>query len=89
MDNSFVLYLGRHTLETALLLAAPILLTCMVVGVVVTLLQAVTSIRDMTLTIVPKLLAVGIVTLMCGSWMLQLILKFANEIFGHIQNIGH
>jgi len=89
MGNSFVLYLGRHTLETALLLAAPILLTCMVVGVVVTLLQAVTSIRDMTLTIVPKLLAVGIVTLICGSWMLQVLLRFANEIFGHIQNVGH
>ena len=89
MDSSFVLYLGRHTLETALFLAAPILVTCIVVGVVVTLLQAVTSIRDMTLTIVPKLLAVGIVTLMCGGWMLQLILRFTNEIFGHIQNIGH
>ncbi len=89
MDSSFILYLGRHTLETALFLAAPILVTCIVVGVVVTLLQAVTSIRDMTLTIVPKLLAVGIVTLMCGGWMLQLILRFANEIFGHIQNIGH
>ena len=89
MDSSFVLYLGRHTLETALLLAAPILLTCMVVGVVVTLLQAVTSIRDMTLTIVPKLLAVGVVMLIFGSWMLGVMLKFTNEIFGHIQDIGH
>jgi flagellar biosynthetic protein FliQ len=89
MDTSFVLYLGRHTLETALLLSAPILLTCMVVGVVVTLLQAVTSIRDMTLTIVPKLLAVGVVILIFGGWMLQIILKFSNEIFGHIQHIGH
>jgi len=88
MDSSFALYLGRHTLETVLLLAAPILLTCVVVGVTVTLLQAVTSIRDMTLTIVPKLLAVGAVTLLFGSWMLQMVLRFANEIFGHIQNIG-
>ena len=89
MDTSFVLYMGRHTLETALLLSAPILLTCMIVGVVVTLLQAVTSIRDMTLTIVPKLLAVGVVILIFSSWMLQVILKFANEIFGHVQTIGH
>jgi flagellar biosynthetic protein FliQ len=89
MDSSFVLYLGRYTLETVLLLAAPILLTCMVVGVTVTLLQAVTSIRDMTLTIVPKLLAVVAVTLLFGSWMLQVTLRFANDIFGHIQNIGH
>ena len=89
MDSSFALFLGRRTLETTLLLAAPILLTCMIVGVVVTLLQAVTSIRDMTLTIVPKLLAVGVIILVSGSWMLQVILKFTNEIFGHIQNIGH
>ena len=89
MDSSFVLFLGRRTLETALFLAAPIMVTCIVVGVVVTLLQAVTSIRDMTLTIVPKLLAVGIVTLFCGGWMLQVVLRFTNEIFGHIQNIGH
>jgi flagellar biosynthetic protein FliQ len=89
MDSSFVLYLGRHTLETALIIAAPILLTCIVVGVVVTLLQAVTSIRDMTLTIVPKILAVGLVVLMCGGWILDVILKFTSEIFGHIQNIGH
>ncbi len=88
MNNSFILYLGRHTLETALLVSAPILLTCLVVGVVVTLLQAVTSIRDMTLTIVPKLLAVGVVMLMTGGWCLAVILKFTNEIFGHIQTIG-
>ncbi len=59
MDSSFALYLGRHTLETALLLAAPILVVCLVVGIVVTLFQAVTSIRDTTLTIIPKLLALG------------------------------
>jgi flagellar biosynthetic protein FliQ len=89
MGSSFALYLGRHTLETALLLAGPILLTCMVVGVVVTLLQAVTSIRDMTLTIVPKLLAVGVVILLLGGWSLGILIRFANEIFAHIQNIGH
>ena len=89
MDAGFVLYLGRHTLETALLVAAPILLTCMIVGIVITLFQAVTSIRDMTITIVPKLLAVGAVTLIFGSWMLQVLLRFTNEIFAYIQNIGH
>jgi flagellar biosynthetic protein FliQ len=89
MDSSFALYLGRHTLETALMLAAPILVTCMLVGITVTLLQAVTSIRDMTLTIVPKLLAVGVVVLLFGSWMLQVALRFTTEIFAHIQNIGY
>jgi flagellar biosynthetic protein FliQ len=89
MDSSFSLYIGRHTLETALLLSAPILLTCVVVGVAITLLQAVTSIRDMTLTIVPKLLAVGVVMLLAGGWMLEVALRFTAEMFAYIQNIGH
>jgi len=89
MDSSFVLYLGRHTLETALVLSAPILVTCMVVGVIITLVQAVTSIRDMTLTIVPKLLAVGAVTLLFGGWTLQIMLRFTTEIFAHMQNVMH
>ena len=88
MDNSFVLYLGRQALETSLLLATPILVTCMVVGVVITLFQAVTSIRDMTLTIVPKLIAVGVVTILFGSWMLGIMLRFTTNIFAYIENIG-
>jgi len=88
MDSTFILYLGRHTLETALLLSAPILLTCMIVGFTVTLFQAVTSIRDVTLTIVPKLLAVCGVTLLFSNWMTQVIVKFTNEIFVYVQGIG-
>ena len=89
MDSGFVIYLGRHTLETSLLLAAPILLTCLIVGLIITLLQAVTALRDMTITIVPKLLAVGAVALIFGNWMLQVLLRFTNEIFGYMQNVGH
>jgi flagellar biosynthesis protein FliQ len=89
MDNNFVLYLGRHTLETALLLSAPILITCLAVGVIITILQAVTSIRDMTLTVVPKLLAVGAVMLLFGNWMLQVTLRFTSDIFTQIQNVIH
>ena len=89
MDSDFALYLGRHTLETALLVSAPILLTCMIVGVVITLFQAITSIRDMSLTIVPKLLAVGVILLIFGGWMLQVVMRFSNEMFSHIEHIGH
>lgn len=89
MDSSITLYLARHTLETALIVSAPILVTCIVVGVTVTLFQAVTSIRDMTLTIVPKLFAIGFVTLLFGGWMLSLMIRFTYEIFAQIQSIGH
>jgi flagellar biosynthetic protein FliQ len=89
MDSSLVIYLGRHTLETALLLSAPVLAACVLVGLIIAILQAVTSIRDMTLTIVPKLLAVGLVILFFGGWMLQLTLRFTMEVFGYIQKVGH
>lgn len=88
MDSSFALYIGRHTLETALLVSAPILITCVVVGVAVTLFQAVTSMRDMTLTIIPKLLALGVVMLIFSGWMLQVMLRFTLEIFALIQTLG-
>jgi flagellar biosynthetic protein FliQ len=64
------------------------MITCLVVGVAVTLIQAVTAIRDMTLAIVPKLLAMGVVGLLFGNWMLQVMLRFFVEIFGYIENIG-
>ena len=89
MNSAFILYLGRHTLETALLLSAPVLLTCMIVGVAITLFQAVTSLRDMTLTVVPKLLAVGLILILFSGWSLQVLLRFTTEIFAYLQNIGH
>ena len=88
MDAEYIIYLGRHMLETALMLAAPILLVCAITGIVVSLLQAVTSIRDMTLTIVPKLVGVGFAALLFGNWMLDVIMKFTMEIFNQIQSYG-
>ena len=88
MDGNSVIYLGKQALETALFVSAPILLTCIIVGVVITLFQAVTSIRDMSLTVVPKLIAVGFILLLTGSWSLEIMIRFTNEIFGVIQHIG-
>ncbi|NLH43230.1 MAG: flagellar biosynthetic protein FliQ, partial [Planctomycetes bacterium] len=57
-------------------------------GIAVTLFQAVTSIRDMTLTIIPKLLALGVVMLLFSGWILQVLLRFTVEIFALIQSVG-
>jgi len=89
MDGNMVIYLGRHMLETALLVAAPLLIVCISVGIIVSILQAVTSIKDMTLTIIPKLIAMAAATLIFGGWMLEVLLKFTNEMFGVMQTIGH
>lgn len=88
MDGNYILYLGRHTLETALLMSAPILLVCMFTGIAVSMIQTITSLKDMTMTIVPKLMAVGVVSLLFGNWMLQILMTFTLEIFEQIQSYG-
>jgi flagellar biosynthesis protein FliQ len=88
MDTDYILFLGRETMETALLVSAPILAVCMISGIVISLFQTVTQIRDMTLTIVPKLVGVGVVSLLFGNWMLQVIMRFTTDIFAQIQTYG-
>jgi flagellar biosynthetic protein FliQ len=88
MDADYILYLGRHTMETALLISAPILIVCAVMGVIISLFQTVTSIRDMTLTMAPKIIGAGLTALLFGHWMLQVLIKFNLEIFTQIQSYG-
>lgn len=88
MTIDSILYLARHTMETALLISAPILLACMLSGILISIFQAVTSIRDMTLTMAPKLIAAGVAALLFGNWMLQILIGFTTEIFNQIQTYG-
>ncbi len=81
MTGEMILFIGRRTLETGLLLAAPVLIVALVCGVVVSLFQAVTSMRDMTLGVVVKIAGVGVTLLIAGGWMLQVALGFTREIF--------
>ncbi len=88
MDESLALYLARQSLQITLLLSAPVLITCVFVGVVITIIQAVTALRDMTLTIVPKLVACGAITILLSGWMLETIVRFTTEVFGYIQYLN-
>jgi len=89
MDGDLVLYVARRTLETALLVSAPVLAVTMVLGVIVAMLQAVTSIKDMTMGLVLKLAGVGVTMLVTGGWSLQVAVDFTREIFNHVQSLGH
>ena len=89
MDAELVVYVGRRALETALLIAAPVLIVTLVVGFLVAMLQAVTSIRDMTMGLVLKIAFVGITLLVCGTWMMHVAVGFASEVFNHMQSLGH
>jgi len=89
MDGDLVLYLIRRTMETALMLAAPVLAVTLVLGIGVAMLQAITSIRDMTMGLALKLAGVGITVLLTGGWALEVALDFTREIFNHVQSLGH
>ncbi|MHC4716342.1 MAG: flagellar biosynthetic protein FliQ, partial [Planctomycetota bacterium] len=73
----------------ALLVAAPVLAVTLVVGFLVAMFQALTSIRDMTMGLVVKLASVAITLLIAGGWMMQVAVGFAKEIFSHIESAGH
>lgn len=81
MTETFVMGLGRDALMMTLLLGAPMLGVSLVVGLIVSLFQAVTQINEMTLTFVPKLLALTLVFILLGPWMLQQIIHFTVRLF--------
>lgn len=85
MSNDFILYIGTRALQTALLLAAPALVVALTVGMLTAMLQAITSIRDMTLGMVMKMVGVATTVLIFGGWMMQLLVGFTMEIFNHMQ----
>lgn len=72
-------------LQTAVMVtakvSAPILLLSMAVGVIIAIFQAATSIQEQTLTFVPKLIIIGLILVMCGSWILSTLVDFTESIF--------
>jgi flagellar biosynthetic protein FliQ len=76
MTINFVMELARDFLMTALMIAMPALVVSLVIGLLVGILQAVTSVQEQTLSFVPRLIAVGLVMLICLGWILQLAVDF-------------
>lgn len=89
MNGDMVLFIGRRALETAMLIAAPVLVATLLMGLLVGMFQAVTSIRDMTLGIVLRLACVAVTLMICGGWMLRQAIGFTNEVFSQLQGMGH
>jgi flagellar biosynthetic protein FliQ len=87
MDPDMVIDLGQRAMETTVLLAGPILLASLVVGLMVSIFQAATQINEMTLTFVPKLAVVGFVLAIAGPWMLQLIMDFTIQLIEAIPDL--
>lgn len=78
----------REGLFTALLVMLPPLLTALVLGLGVGLLQAITSIQEATLSFVPKILGIGVVMVVLGPWMLRMVVAFSSDLFERLASIG-
>lgn len=84
MDTSMVLDLARQALWITALVSAPLLGVALAVGLIIGIVQAATSINEMTLSFIPKLLAIGLATALFGSWMLVTLVDFTRSIFQRI-----
>lgn len=81
MADGYVIQLTTMMMLTAAKLAAPILLTALLVGFAVSLIQALTQLQDQTISFVPKIIAVGIALILSGNWMIQSLVSFTYDSF--------
>lgn len=88
MNESVALALARESLWIALQVGAPILGVTLVVGIVVSIIQAVTQVNEMTLTFVPKFIGVFVAMLIFGPWMLETMVNFTALLFGSMGQYG-
>jgi len=84
MSPEMVVTVGRQALEMTLMLSAPLLLTALAVGLIVGIFQAATSINEMTLSFIPKLLAMAAVLALTGPWMIRQIVEYTRGLIESI-----
>lgn len=84
MDAASVLDLAQDALIVAAKLGAPILITALVVGFAISLVQSITQIQEVTLSFVPKAVAVAIAMIVCGQWMIAEMVTFTTDLFSRI-----
>jgi flagellar biosynthesis protein FliQ len=87
MTPETVMTVGTHALEVTLMLAAPLLLVALVTGLLVGVFQAATQINEMTLSFIPKLIAMAAVIALTGPWMIKLIVNYTRQLFESIPSL--
>ncbi|MFA6062176.1 MAG: flagellar biosynthesis protein FliQ [Gallionella sp.] len=84
MTPESVMTLGQQAIEMTLLLSAPLLLSALVIGLIVSIFQAATQINEQTLSFIPKLVGVFLVLVLAGPWMMTMMVDFIRRLFGNI-----
>jgi len=84
MNEEMVISLGSEAIRTIIYIAGPLLAAAMGVGLIVSILQAITQINESTLTFIPKMIAVLVVLTFMAPWMLEVMQTYAKDIFGNV-----
>jgi flagellar biosynthetic protein FliQ len=87
MNPETVMAIGRHALEMTLLLAAPLLLVALTTGLIVGAFQAATQINEMTLSFIPKLIAMATMLMLAGPWMLKMLVGYTRDLIQSIPGL--
>jgi flagellar biosynthesis protein FliQ len=89
MTQEFIIHLIRESFYTLILISAPVLLTSMVIGLVISIFQAATSIQEFTLSFVPKLIVIAMVIVLTLPWMIETLMSFTLTVFHQIPALVH
>ena len=87
MTPESVMMMGTEAMKVALALASPLLLIALITGLVISILQAATQINEMTLSFIPKIIAVFVTIVVAGPWMLNLLLDYVRTLFNNLPYI--
>ena len=87
MTPETVMTIGRQAIEVTLMLSGPLLLSTLVIGLIVSIVQAATQINEATLSFIPKLVAAFLILLLAGPWMLQLLVDYIRRLFESIPQL--
>ncbi len=88
MTEQLVLDIALETIMVTMKVAAPALLATLVIGLVVSIFQAATQINEQNLTFIPKVIAMGAAIVICGPWILRLLMSFTVNMFHRIPQIS-
>ena len=89
MTEEFVVSIAQTAVYTVLLVSMPMLGLALIVGLAIGVFQAVTSINEMTLTFIPKIIVVLVAVVFFAPWIIQIMQTFTNEVFNAVQQIAH
>jgi flagellar biosynthesis protein FliQ len=87
MTPESVMTIGQHALEVTVLLSAPLLLSALAIGLLVSMFQAATQINEVTLSFIPKLMILVVALMVAGPWMLRLLIGYTRELFESIPGL--